>query len=664
MAEGTREVLADELTALPKDGKPAAPGPAPASETGLSQPQSQTPGGAQEAANTMGAVNYGTLMGDERSFQPQTPAADQAIEVAAGPRIETARAGAGVDAAGEAQSSATGEAAAAGSLGGERAGEAGAQAANANFTVRGIEVAVPGAGTNAAPGAPGAPTDPTGAPVAAATGESQPAGAAEAVGTGPASAAGPAAAGAAARGGEALTGTAAGSLEGSTTGGLGLGAGPAAGPGTGPLPAAALRSEPVVAPAVAPVVAPSAPPAPPAPATQPVAVDAGPFVAPEQAPAPVEPPDLRAADPSLAASNAAGTEDASVPLNISAALGDADGSETLSITISGVPSGAHLTAGVDNGDGTWTLAPGDLAGLAFVPAANASGTVALQVAATATESRTGDETTRTVDLQVQIAGVADAPTLTATNATGTEDTSVPLNISAALGDTDGSETLSITISGVPSDGHLTAGIDNGDGTWTLAPGDLAGLAYVPGANDSGTFNLGITATATEANGSTSVRNATMSVDVAAVADAPTLTATNATGTEDTNVPLNISAALGDVDGSETLSITISGVPSDGHLTAGIDNGDGTWTLAPGDLAGLAYVPGANDSGTFNLGITATATEANGSTSVRHSTVSVDVAAVADAPTLTATNATGTEDTAVPLNISAALGDVDGSETLS
>src|SRR3546814_19830325 len=62
-------------------------------------------------------------------------------------------------------------------------------------------------------------------------------------------------------------------------------------------------------------------------------------------------------------------EDAAIPLDIAAALTDTDGSETLSITVSGMPAGAMLSAGTDNGDGSWTLAPADLQGLAITPPA-------------------------------------------------------------------------------------------------------------------------------------------------------------------------------------------------------------------------------------------------------------------------------------------------------
>ena len=54
--------------------------------------------------------------------------------------------------------------------------------------------------------------------------------------------------------------------------------------------------------------------------------------------------------------DAATAEDTTIALNIGVALADVDGSELITaVTVSGVPAGAVLSAGNDNGDGTWTL---------------------------------------------------------------------------------------------------------------------------------------------------------------------------------------------------------------------------------------------------------------------------------------------------------------------
>ena len=65
-------------------------------------------------------------------------------------------------------------------------------------------------------------------------------------------------------------------------------------------------------------------------------------------------------------------------------------------------------------------------------------------------------------LGIAIEGVADVPSLSVTNASGFEDSAIGLNLQSALTDMDGSETLSLTISGVPTGALLSAGTDNGN----------------------------------------------------------------------------------------------------------------------------------------------------------------------------------------------------------
>jgi Ca2+-binding RTX toxin-like protein len=91
-------------------------------------------------------------------------------------------------------------------------------------------------------------------------------------------------------------------------------------------------------------------------------------------------------------------------------------------------------------------------------------------------------------------------------------------------------------------------------------------------------------------------------------------------------PLNIAAQLGDLDGSEKLSITVSNLPAGAVLSAGTLNSDGSYTLTAGDLAGLQI--SATVSNSFTLQIAATATESNGSTKTVQS--SLDVITTADA----------------------------------
>ncbi|RXJ68292.1 hypothetical protein CRV08_08555 [Halarcobacter ebronensis] len=102
--------------------------------------------------------------------------------------------------------------------------------------------------------------------------------------------------------------------------------------------------------------------------------------------------------------------------------------------------------------------------------------------------------------------------------------------------------------------------------------------------------------------------------------------------------VDISAALSDIDGSETLSVIITGVPEGAVLSEGVDNGDGTWTvIIPEGDTSIAdtltmIVPSGTDD--FELGIVATGTETNGGdTNTATDSAFVDVPDLVDVPTL-------------------------------
>jgi Ca2+-binding RTX toxin-like protein len=238
--------------------------------------------------------------------------------------------------------------------------------------------------------------------------------------------------------------------------------------------------------------------------------------------------------PEVGAAPAVGNEDVKAPLSIVCTIPEEYsaqyGAQGVSITISGVPAGATLSAGTSLGGGVWSLTMAQLTNLELTPPKNSGVDFDLTVTAT------GPAGSTTTQLPVQIAAVADAPTLSVTtpivitandvvrNGTNWNDrllggagsdtisgnggsdiiigdsqprqSSARLNISAGLTDLDGSETLSIRISGLPSQAWLSAGTRNADGSWTLTGAQLGGLLvlYTPGTQP---FTLTVTATATD-----------------------------------------------------------------------------------------------------------------------------------------------------------------------
>ncbi|RKK03596.1 Ig-like domain-containing protein, partial [Pseudoroseomonas wenyumeiae] len=371
--------------------------------------------------------------------------------------------------------------------------------------------------------------------------------------------------------------------------------------------------------------------------------------------------------PLLQAGDAAGREDQPIALDLGATLADRDGSEILSLVLEGLPRGARLSAGVNNGDGSWTLTSAQLAGLTLTPPGNWSGRMALTLVAHAMEGADASHATSRAGFAVEVEAVADRPMLdVAATAEGGEDSLLALDLRARLADGDGSESLFLRVTGVPAGSRFNAGSENADGSWTI-PGDaLPGLGFQPPRDYSGTPRLRFTALAAEGNGdAASTDPVEMSITVRPVTDAPLLALADATGAEDQPLALSIAAAPGDADGSESLlRVLVQGVPSGAKLSAGSRGADGTWTLLPSQLAGLSLTPPAHFSGPLQLTVTAVAAEAaTGAEASTTGTMTLQVTPVADAPVLTALPASGTEDHSLALSLGAALVDRDDSERL-
>ena len=368
-----------------------------------------------------------------------------------------------------------------------------------------------------------------------------------------------------------------------------------------------------------------------------------------------------AAEATLAAPAAGGTEDTAIALSIS--VTDVESNDTASITVSDIPAGAALSAGTVNPDGSVTLTPAQLSGLTITPPRDSNDDFTLSVAVTTTDNESGDTATVSDTLAVTVTGDADTPTLTVSAASGTEDTAIALDITSALTDTDGSETLTVTVSDIPAGAALSAGTVNPDGSVTLTPAQLSGLTITPPTDNTADFALTVAATATEADGDTATTTTTLGVTVTGTAAEATLGTSAASGTEDTAIALSISVT--DVESNDTASVTISDIPAGATLSAGTINPDGSVTLTPAELTGLTITPPADSSDDFTLSVAVTTTDTeSGDTTTVNDTLAVSVTGDADAPTLTVNTASGTEDTAIALDITSALTDIDGSETLT
>ena len=123
--------------------------------------------------------------------------------------------------------------------------------------------------------------------------------------------------------------------------------------------------------------------------------------------------------------------------------------------------------------------------------------------------------------------------------------------------------------------------------------------------------------------------ALVELEIVPVSDPPVLTADATRGDQDTPLPLSIEASTTDVDGSESLWLTIENVPGGGTLSRGNQIAGGRYRLAPDELEGLTMTPPSGWTGKTELMVHATAKDG----AADPATVSVPLPVVVD-PVLT------------------------------
>lgn len=142
------------------------------------------------------------------------------------------------------------------------------------------------------------------------------------------------------------------------------------------------------------------------------------------------------------------------------------------------------------------------------------------------------------------------------------------------------------------------------GTLTLR--ENGSFVYQPVANFAGTDSF----TYQALNGQVPSLPTTVTITVQPVADAPTLTVpATLSGAQDQAIALPITAALNDQDGSETLTLIVSGLPAWALLNHGFPLPNGTWQLSVADLSDLSVH--VTEPGKLKLSVQAISTETIG-----------------------------------------------------
>ncbi|WP_218244358.1 tandem-95 repeat protein [Pseudomonas sp. FW305-20] len=223
-----------------------------------------------------------------------------------------------------------------------------------------------------------------------------------------------------------------------------------------------------------------------------------------------------------------------------------------------------------------------------------------------------------------LGGVLDNIDVTQVLNSGLEDQAILLStIQAHTNDVDGSETLALTLNGLPAGSSLTDGthtFNAADGSTSvdITGWNLSTLKLTPPTNFNGDIPLTVTATAKDGDAPSASTSLPLVVHVGAVDDASVLQADKITVDEDHNATGNVLGNDSDVD--NVLSVTsfnVTGV--NGSFTAGqtatingvgtliiASNGDYTFKPAAdwnGNVPQVTYTTSTGSSSTLNISVT-------------------------------------------------------------
>jgi len=175
------------------------------------------------------------------------------------------------------------------------------------------------------------------------------------------------------------------------------------------------------------------------------------------------------------------------------------------------------------------------------------------------------------------------------------------------------ETIAFSITDCDNDNHKVVynsdNIDlipnNDSNIQIIGSGNQRKIKIIPVHNKSGSSTIVLTAI--DDDGLTALTS--FKVNVSPVSDKPDLIVdSQAKGIANTDIPLNIQASLNDLDGSESISVKVSDIPTKAKLTKGKVNPDGSWDLSILNLNQLNIIPPEDFVGSFTITVSATSEE--------------------------------------------------------
>ncbi|MFP4486986.1 MAG: hypothetical protein ACLFOC_08485, partial [Campylobacterales bacterium] len=192
-----------------------------------------------------------------------------------------------------------------------------------------------------------------------------------------------------------------------------------------------------------------------------------------------------------------------LPLGLDLTQADSDGSEIASVVITGLPEGAVLSAGtirtLEDGTKEFVLKASEIDDAKVIADPHFSGEFTITAKAYSYDIKSSEiSESDVVTKEFSITPVASGIEVDADGFRGDEDTAISIKLDLTLQDTDGSETLNVTLSGYEAGSTFT--IDNGNTTCTnesetegeylitgLTPEQAESLAIIPPANYHGTM---------------------------------------------------------------------------------------------------------------------------------------------------------------------------------
>ncbi|MGV0908496.1 Ig-like domain-containing protein [Martelella sp. FOR1707] len=270
-----------------------------------------------------------------------------------------------------------------------------------------------------------------------------------------------------------------------------------------------------------------------------------------------------------------GLEDSNIPLVIRPT--SSDPSEIFTVTIDNIPDGAVLTYGgtvLNVVDGSVTIENFDRTAVFTIrPPENSNEDFALNVSAVSVDRLEIDGTVYedvsdpiSLDVNVEVRGVADDAVITATPQTyseeavdsGAESVALSSLLTTEMVDSDGSETLTLQVTGLPEGFGLTHGtlltppdVTGADRVWVIQQSQLGSTEITVLQNFSGEVVFDVAPVTTENDGDSQTGDP---VDISfTVTPSPEATVTTSTTlTEDVLQPINLGIAHQDGDTDETL----------------------------------------------------------------------------------------------------------------